>query len=199
MHELTLSNEYNAMDKQPVDDSGDEQDDEDDDDDSQYVIPDDHGDNDKLDRSQKMIRVMRHVTHLATPNTLSSNAEKLKRGVSRDSEHQIGNATLGNFGLGTQSSRSNSINTPLMFPQNTQAKLREISKFRVTGVDSFHRDHRSSNSNIVSPTFHGRNRILAEVSPSRTNYMMGFKRMSQANYAVMKTEHMRQQSSHPSS
>ena len=126
-----------------------------------------------------MMKVMRHVTNLATPNTLSSNAEKLRRGVSRDSDHQIGNNTLGNFGLATQSSRSNSITTPLMFPQNTQAKLREISKFRVTGVDSFNRDHRCSNSNIVSPTIQARHRIEADVSPSRTNYgVMGFKRMS---------------------
>ena len=112
---MTHFNEYNAIDKQPMEAADDE---EDEDEDSEYVIPGDR-DRDRLDHSEKMMKVMKHVTYLTTPNTLSSNAEKLRRGVSRDSEHQIGNATLGNFGLGTQSSRSNSINTPLMFPQNT--------------------------------------------------------------------------------
>jgi hypothetical protein len=73
------------MDKQ-LEEAADDYEDEDDDEDSEYVLPDDR-DNDRLDRSKKMMRVMRHVTHLATPNTLSSNAEKLKRGVSRDSDH----------------------------------------------------------------------------------------------------------------
>ena len=65
-----------------------------------------------------MFKVIKHITNLATPNTISSNVEKLKRGISRDSDRQFNNGTMVNFGgVGTQSSRSNSMTTPLMFPQ----------------------------------------------------------------------------------
>ena len=124
------------------------------------------------------------------------------RGVSRDSEQRLQNATLGNFGLATQSSRSNSMTTPLMYAQNTQARLRDISKIQVLGVDSLSRDNHLSNSNIISPTAHVTQRIAGNgyhALASRTNYHMAFKRMSQANYAVMKTEQMRLRSSHQTS
>lgn len=79
------------------------------------------------EKSTKVLQVIKNISHIATPNTISSNAEKLKRGVSRDSEMHFNNGTMMNFGLATQSTRSTSMKTPLMFAQNTHAKLRDIN------------------------------------------------------------------------
>ena len=51
----------------------------------------------------------------ATPNTILSNKQKLNRGVSRDSEYNVNNGTMLNFGLAGQSTRSTFMKTPLMF------------------------------------------------------------------------------------
>lgn len=62
-----------------------------------------------------------------TPNTILSNKQKLNRGISRDSQNNFNNGTLLNFGLAGQSTRSTFMKTPLMFGQNTHAKLRDIN------------------------------------------------------------------------
>lgn len=61
-----------------------------------------------------------------TPNTILSNKQKLNRGASRDSEYNLNNGTMLNFGLAGQSTRSTFMKTPLMFGQNAHAKLRDI-------------------------------------------------------------------------
>lgn len=137
-----------------------------------------------------MLQVIKNISHIATPNTISSNAEKLKRGVSRDSEMHFNNGTLINFGLATQSTRSTSMKTPLMFAQTTNAKLRDINNQWVAGLASLNKDHRGANASFFSPPVYISHKIT-ELSPSGAAVQLGLSGMGQANRAVLRGNQLR--------
>jgi hypothetical protein len=92
----------------------------------------------------------------ATPNTILSNKQKLNRGASRDSEYNVNNGTMLNFGLAGQSTRSTFMKTPLMFGQNAHAKLRDITGVAPPSLYS------ANGNNMFSPQS-GFNRNFAQI------------------------------------